>query len=119
MLSNKGIVCPFFRKLATSCAQRWLVAASRARQAAWSDTASNHRSSCALTPTWEQEDAKCNLAKNHRIYDEIAFVRTQPSDHLGIGSLFGRLTQDVRINEISHPILGTETSSVDSVRLAG
>ena len=73
----------------------------------------------ALTPTWEQEDAKSNLAKNHRVYDEIAFVRTQSSDHLGIGSVFGRLTQDVRIKEISHPIFGTETSSVDSVRLAG
>ena len=119
MLSKTGRVCPFFFRRATSSAQCRLVAASHARQSIRSATASNHASSCVRSATArEEKNPQSNLAQDHGVYDDIAFVRAQPSDHLRVGSRLRRLAQYVGINQKGHPTSGKEMSSVVSSRAA-
>ncbi len=56
----------------------------------------------------EEQNAKADLAKNHRIDRDLALISSQPIDDGLVRFRFGRFAQDVRVNEKSHNV------SVDS-----
>src|SRR5262249_25070744 len=73
----------------------------------------------ALATLGKCKDSEPEFAERDRINDEVAFVRCQPGNNFGIRPRLSGLTYDIGVNEVGHPSLGAEMSSVVSLQFNG
>jgi hypothetical protein len=74
---------------------------------------------CPLTSERQRENADAQFAQNDGVHDEIPLVGAQPFDNGAAGQRLCRLANHVRIDQVSHRILGIVMSLVVSLRSIG